>query len=69
MGKKQMAFIHEMDEKNHALHLQKYKFYKERIQRRWNSRIWDNKMRRIYTPIHVFITLAEEFFWKSVDSW
>lgn len=22
-----MAFIHEMDEKNHALHLQKYKFY------------------------------------------
>lgn len=36
MGKKQMAFIHEMDEKNHALHLQKYKFYKERIQRRWN---------------------------------
>lgn len=27
-----MAFIHEMDEKNHALHLQKYKFYKERIQ-------------------------------------
>lgn len=20
-------------------------------------------------PIHVFITLAEEFFWKSVDSW
>lgn len=32
MGKKQMAFIHEMDEKNHALHLQKYKFYKERTQ-------------------------------------
>lgn len=29
-----MAFIHEMDEKNHALHLLKYKFYKERIQRR-----------------------------------
>lgn len=32
MGKKQMAFIYEMDEKNHALHLQKYKFYKERTQ-------------------------------------
>lgn len=29
-----MAFIHELDEKNHALHLQNYEFYKERIQRR-----------------------------------
>lgn len=67
MGKKQMAFIHEMDEKNHALHLQKYEFYKERIQRRWNSRIWENKMRRI--PHTCIYNTCRRVFLKSVDSW
>lgn len=67
MGKKQMACIHEMDEKNHAYICKNINSIKKELK---DVEILESeRIKWEEYPKHVFITLAEEFFWKSVDSW